>query len=295
MTTKRIHFSIIILFFSFSAFSQVDSTMKDSIEEIVIYEYDTLYYAPDTIFTSDTIYRVDTIFINKNKKKRNRKWIQTFKSIRKNYQFSIIPRSYSLVGGIFFNGKLEETLQSDSLYFQPNYNYSYSLQLSYNLLAFELLFGIGNSKLNEQFYYYNSYQTQISTSTISNNYDSLTVDEKIVVNTYYDNLNLYVLLGKRFDLNRRKLFFSFHGGCFADYLLKYEQGNTNISKDQVKNISLSFLFTPKLSIRLKRNFELYFAPYLKWPLNKSDKFPKNTLNEYGINLGVTFTPKEKTI
>ncbi len=56
MIAKQNCVTLILFLFSFSAFSQIDSLRRDSIEEIVIYEYDTIYFEPETIRKTDTIF-----------------------------------------------------------------------------------------------------------------------------------------------------------------------------------------------------------------------------------------------
>ncbi|MDF1549932.1 MAG: hypothetical protein P1P88_19050, partial [Bacteroidales bacterium] len=262
-------------------YSQTDSTFRDSIEEIIIYEYDTVYVEADTIRLTDTIFE-----IVKAKPKKKKKFVfPKLPSVNPRlYQFSIIPVSVGLSASSFVGGNFKEHEISDSISTQPVFNAAYLLHLNYNLINYNFSLNVGFSPFHEKYNFKNTYFSPSPTTSPPANYDSLQIYKEYVANYYYNYLNIYTLIGRDIPLND-KLIISVKGGFSADFLLEYKQGNTPVRNSDVRNFDFSLVLFPQLIYRIKRNFEFHLSPFYQFSLINDNKYPNTTFRKLGLDLG----------
>lgn len=282
MNFRRICIVIIQILFSVSTFSQIDSTFKDTVKEIIIYEYDTVYIAADTIWLTYTI--IDIEKTNTVKKKKFVFPRFSFKKLR-SFLFPIIPNSYGINVAPFVAGNLQEKIVSDSLSSQAVINTSFSMQMNYYSRKYILSIGAGFTPYHEKHHFQRTYySSNIQTNTFEP-YDSLLINMEYSADYYYNYLNLNVLFGRKLKLNK-KLFLNLNLGFTADYLIDYKQGNTNIPLSSVRKFDISFIISPHLVYKKnRRSFEFYLSPFYQHSILQDDKYPKTTFQKMGIEVG----------
>jgi len=276
MNFKRISIVIILVLLSIPAFSQVDSTFKDTIKEITIYEYDTVYVDSDTIRLTDTIFDI----IKSIPKKENK--FRLFLS-------SMVPNSIGVNLNTFIAGNLKEKKLSDSLLYQNVINYSFSFHINYVYNKYLLSIGIGLTPYHEKYHFKQTYYSLSGTNT-NGAYDSLLINNEYNAQYYYNYLNLNVLFGRKWKLNK-KWFLSLNAGFIADFLVGYKQGNTITSKSKLGKFDISIAFAPHLIYNYekhRRNFELYLSPFYQHSLLNDTKFPLTSFQKIGIGVGFKF-------
>jgi hypothetical protein len=283
MNLKRIYILWFLVSFSLSAFSQVESGLSDSINEITIYEYDTIYLQPDTIRLIDTI--VDIVKIpSTNQSQSNLK-----NSSSPNSLF-IIPNSIGINISPFFGGSMYDKNVSDSLYSKLIFNYAITGQINYQSKKYLLSIGIGLSPFKETHYFKTSTNHLIADST--GIYDSVMISNKSTYNYYINYLNFNVLIGRKWQINK-KWSVNFKIGCFTDFLLGYKQGNTNNPDSLVQKFNLSIGFSPGICYKAGKRIEFFISPFYQYSLFRKKEFPYTASQKTGIGLGFNINLKKR--
>ena len=282
MKAKRINVSLILVFISFSVFSQMDSTRRDSIEEIIIYEYDTIYIQPDTIRITDTIF--DII------KRDSLKVIEPdiSKKIKLKRYFSmkgILPKSMGFSVASFF--PINTQSPSDTLILQQVFNTAFKLHLNYYSKKYLLSIGVGYSPYHERFSGFDgSYSSNRDTVT-SGSYDSLQISNNYKVDYYYDYLSLDLILGRKFIINK-KIELNLNFGASTDFLIGYKQGNTSVSDSMLRKFDFSLYISPQIIYKINKKLEFRFSPFYHHAILDDKKHPYLLQQRVGIEAGLNF-------
>jgi len=267
MNSNRICTSLILLFFSISAFSQIDSTRRDSIEEIIIYEYDTIYIQPDTIRITDTIFEivkrdsVKTIKPNVSRNRSSGRGISLKGILPKSIGFSVAPFMF-----------LNENIPSDTLSSQSVFNANYNFQINYYSKKYLLSIGLGYSPYHERYSSSNKNYSSNQDTSLTGSYDSLLISNNYQINYYYNYLNINLLIGRKFSVSK-KLELSLNLGTSVDFLVGYSQGNTSVSDSLVKKYNLSLIFSPQLTYKIGQNLEFKLSPFYQRSVFEDRKYP----------------------
>jgi len=282
MKAKRIFVSLTLIFFSFSAFSQIDSTYKDSIEEIIIYEYDTIYIQPDTIRITDTIFDIikkDSLKVSNPQ--RNRKQ-------RSNGSYSMkgfLPRSIGLSVMPFMS--LNPQAPSDTLNPQLVFNMAYHFQLNYYTDKFSISYGMKYIPYHEQFRGHGTSYSSNQDTVNSGSYDSLLVNNNYQVDYYYHYLCLDLIIGRKFIISK-KLELNLNLGVSVDFLIGYKQGNTAVSDSMIRKTDFSLLVSPQIIYKINKKLEFKFSPYYQHAILKDKQYPYLFRQRAGIEAGFNF-------
>ena len=186
---------ILLLFihnYSVKAQDKNGSTINiDTISEKVIYEYDTVYVAPDTLKLTDTIvyYQVKSKSI---KEKKNLNFFVNLNPLQN------ISEKWSIgIGANAFIRELNNKNRTvDSFYVKKTINFSYEIHINYDLNRFRYSLGLGFASYHEQLEYQKILNLNNSFTSIGS-YDSLSVTNKCTATNYYQYLNVFFNLGKK--------------------------------------------------------------------------------------------------
>lgn len=283
MSFNRICITLILLFFSLSTFSQTDSTRRDSIEEIIIYEYDTVYIQPDTIRITDTIF--DIVKTDSIKKTNTNTPRRTRRRINEYTMKGFLPRSLglSIAPFVYINpGTLSDTLKP-----QQVFNMAYHFQLNYYTDKYMVSYRLAYSSYHERFGgKFNSYTSNQDTASFGT-YDSIRVVNNYQADYYYDYLSFDILLGRKFNIsNKFDLNLTF--GASAELLLNYRQGNTAVADSMVRKTNFSLIFSPQITYKISRKFEFKLAPYFQHAIFYEKKYPHSFRQRAGIEIGFNY-------
>jgi hypothetical protein len=283
MNFNRICILLILLFHSYSAFSQVDSIRRDSIEEIIIYEYDTVYIQPDTIRITDTVFDIVKVeSVKKTKPTRTRR------SRNRNRDYTMtgfLPRSicFSAMPFICINSKTP----SDSLEPEQITNLAYHFQLNYYTDRFLISYGLSYTTYHERFTgQYISFTSKIDTIT-SISYDSIKLTNNYRADYYYNYLGLDLIIGRKFIINKR-LYFNLTAGASASLLMGYKQGNTAVVDSMLRKTSFSIILSPQVTYKISRKFEFKLSPFYKHSIFYEEKYPYSFMQRAGIEIGFNY-------
>jgi hypothetical protein len=269
MNYKKICIIIILVLFSISAYSQIDSTFKDTIKEITIYEYDTVYLQPDTIRLTDTIIEMTiTKPVDED--------LSLFSSpVLNHWGVSIYP---------FIEGSNMEQKISDSLYSQTVINLSIYAHLDYQIKKFLLSFGLGFTPYHEKHHYRGTYYSSNIKLSTDGTYDSLLINKEYVSNYYFYYLNMNMLFGRKLKLTD-KLSLNLNAACIIDFLFGYKQGNTDKDVSSARKIDVSFAFVPQIVFKVGEKSEFFISPFYQHSLIQKNKSPYTSFQKMGIGLG----------
>jgi hypothetical protein len=273
MVFRKFCIVIIQILLSISAFSQVDSTFKDTLKEIIVFEYDTVYIEPDTIRITDTI----TTIIKTTEVKKKKEYSLAFLN-PKSIGFNLLP---------FFSGNLKNKNISDSLSYQTVINSSLSVQLNYYNKKYFFSIGLGFTPFHEKYQYTGTYYSVDGITDTTGTYDSLLINKEYTGDYYYQYLNLNILFGKKWNLNKRWNL-RLVAGFTSDFLLGYKQGNTKTMRSEIRKFDISIAFSPQIVYtykKRKQNFEIYISPFYQHSLLANNKYPYTTLQKMGIGVG----------
>jgi hypothetical protein len=261
--------------FSFSTISQIDS-----VKEITIYEYDTIYLQPDTIRLIDTV--IDIVKIPPINKKKS-----TFEAY---YPPHLILNSFGFHIYSYFAGNLIEERVTDSLYSKPVFNYAISGQINFQKKKLQISVGVGFAPFQEkQYFKYNSYVLKTDSTGMS---DSLLITNKSNYLYHINYLNLNVLIGRKWRVNK-KWTLSLDAGFFADILIGYKQGNTNKHSSLIQKVNLSFGLSPTFYYRERKKTEFFISPFYQHSIMHKKDFPYTTFQKIGIGAGFNIYFKKR--
>ena len=245
-----------------------NSVKPDSIVETIVYEYDTVYVAPDTLKLTDTI--VNYLRIPEKIKKHNL-----------SVGFSILP---------FISNPFNQVNAIDSFSNQKVFNYSLDVNIGYTLKNYIVSIGAGITPIHERLRYQSSHNVSTSSQVASASYDSLQVNYNCTADNYYDYFNAYLSIGRKW---RSK---NFDYGCnislITDILIDFKAFvpvspplENRIHSTSVRQLGFSAAVSPYLGYRFGKKLELFVAPFYKYTFNKDHRYPQNNLQNLGIGVG----------
>ncbi len=273
MDFRKFIIVIIQILLSTTAFSQIDPVSKDSLNEVTIYEYDTVYLEPDTIRVTDTI----TTIIKATEVKKKKAYSLAFLA-PKSIGFNLLP---------FISGNLKNKSISDSLSYKTVFNTSFSVQLNYYNKKYLFSIGAGFTPFHEKYQYSGTYYSTDGETDTTGTYDSLLINKKYTAEYYYQYLNLNILFGKKWKLNK-KWNLRLVTGFTTDFLFAYKQGNSETMSSEIRKFDVSIYLSPQIVYnykKRKRNFEVYLSPFYQHSLLGNNKYPYTTFQKMGIGVG----------
>lgn len=276
MNIKVLLIAVAQLCIAVSSFSQIDSTFKDSIEEIVIYEYDTVYLAVDTIHITDTVVNI----VKQNETHKNAaistKNNSFFKGIKPNFvEVFVAP----FASGNFGDKKLSDSLSSVAVL-----NFSYFLKLNYSLNNYILTFGLGFTPYHEKYTFRRDYYSSNKELSPDGIYDSLLINKAYIENIYCNYLNFSLLLKRQWSLNPNISILLKAGGV-ADILLQYSQETNNVDASTIRNFDFSAIIGFELSYKFSKKIEVYLSPIYQHSLLNDHLNPSTSFQKAGLGLG----------
>ena len=257
--------------FNITASAQIPEENKtniDTLKENIIYEYDTIYLAPDTVRITDTIYHLLPLQIKK-------------------HHFSIeavfVPYFYSSFNSQFF---------SDTLLVKNNLNYNFTLNLVYEKNRYLFSAGIGFSPFHEHL----SKTTSTLSSTSATNgqqlYDSLLIINDCTTENYYNYLGLQLMIGRKWTY--RKLNFELKTYLITNLLLNYKayyptsEPENEIRKSDVLQSVYSVCVSSGFGYQFTKRIGLNISPFYSYSFSNRHKFPRRAFQSIGIGVGVKF-------
>lgn len=289
MLAKKTCLLLVGLLINFLAISQVETSISDTIVEEIIYEYDTIYLETDTIKLVDTIYIepdtvriIDTVF-----QKPERKY--TNKNVKRFFKRHFVVRKPEIVSFEYntFLGEFNDKMINDSVLSKRTLGQSLAGQFDYPICGLLFSIGLEYSFLNEKQSYQSISLTSSKENSVDGNYDSLAVNNSYNAEYYYRYLGLYLYLGKQWEVNQ-KLALGFSFGVNSSFLSDYEQGNTSVSKNELKDFILSANTSFKATFMLSKYVGVYFKPFYQYSFFTETKYPSSFTQRLGVGLGLSF-------
>jgi hypothetical protein len=246
---------------------QKNTISRDSIPEIIVYEYDTVYVAPDTIRYTDTIVHL----------------IPVITSVR-------IPKTET---GVFFTpfitGISNSNLKSDSLTLHATVNYHGGIRFTRYTSHFAWYLQAGYESVHSKLYYTNSYSTK--DDELSGVYDSLQVSGNYKINNYYDYFYMQPGFGKRWELKR--FVFSLYAYGLYSFLYKHTDTDTyserlqnELSINSVQKTSWSAGAQIDFGFRITSRILFHIAPTYQYKFNAKNFYPLGDSHRLGVTSGV---------
>ena len=290
MNYRKICFFILPLIFSTTVFSQVTPSLRDTIKETIIFEYDTVYLKPDTIRMTDTILNI----IHSKPVKKPKPLFHNFSFFSRGqttytgsaFTSTFLPNSIGIAIVPFVAGNPTKEHVSDSLTTQPLINVSFCLKLNY-MLGKRSIFsvGAGFTPFHEMQHSQRTYYARVPDSNRTDAYDSLLIREERTYNYYYNFLNLYLLYGRKWNVTDN-LYVSINAGCTVDLLLDFKQGHTNRQPSETGKFYISLIISPSLSYKLSNNIEFCLSPFYQHSLGVDKKYPHSFFQKTGVEAGI---------
>jgi hypothetical protein len=280
MNLKGVCLAISQFLLVFSAFSQMDSTFKDSIKEITVYEYDTVYVEPDTIRLTDTI--IDVIKINTQKGKEHSSNFSFSKFI--SFFSPIVPNSIGINISAFAAGYFRNERIFDTIVSQAIVDWAFSAQMNYEYKKYLFSLGAGYTSYHEKQSYVGYFSSTSTPTEIPGLTDSVLITKIYSLNYYYNYSNLYALIGRKWEL-ARKWNFCLSAGIFTEFLSNFKQGNTSVMKSIVQKFNISITINPRITYHASQRMDLYLSPFYQHSFLQQENYPSNIFQKAGISLG----------
>lgn len=295
MNIKRLCVTLSYAVYSIILFSQETSSLRDTLNEVIVFEYDTVYLKPDTLRVTDTIVEIEKAVSSGKKKSSFNRFFSKISSqsfltnnaLLTGHSFlsHITPNSISFGVAPYINGNESSVTTANATNSQSVVNKSFALLWNYNYSNFVLSVGTGFTRYHEkQQELLTYYSANIQTNT-HEPYDSLFVTDNISSDYYYNYLNVYALFGYSWVFNK-KLSLLLSGGFVTDFLIGYKQGNTNNpSSSVIRKTDVRAAFAPSLNYKITRNFGLFVAPFYQRSLVNDKKYPYSSFQKMGVGAG----------
>ena len=241
---------------------ETDSLSQELVPEIIVYEDDTIFVAPDTILVIDTI--VHYVKIKEP-----------------------VLRSKRELGIIITNNFNSFDKQIDSIALRANPGYRLGIQFITYKQHFAWYIHVGYESVHNRINFKDSYEG--TGEEVGGVYDSLTITSSYEINDYLDLLYLQLGIGKRWG--SKKIIFSVY--TYGMYAFLYKQTSLDHFFENVPN-ELSVVSTIKnnfslgirsdLGCKLTSNFIFHIGPSFQYRINNK----KSTLFGSSGILGVTY-------
>lgn len=255
--------------------AQVDNhqSMKlDTIKETIIYEYDTIFVAPDTIRMVDTIVNYQSVKPVSIK-------TQTDKALHWSVGTAVLPVFYN-----FF-----EDHKTDSFYIKHNVGTGAELILRASAKKYFYMLRLGLIPIHEEMANQNIYLTSVKQNSAY--YDSLSVTNNCISNNYYNYLSFAASLGRKWG--EGKLYFSFHLSILTDILVKHDAILPVITKERIADTSINkfswgVAVNPCVGYVLSKRLEIFLSPYYRYSFFQRNKYPNSDLQILSAATGLHF-------
>jgi hypothetical protein len=290
-------FSLIISFICicFSAFSQANPSSSDTLKEVVVYEYDTVYLQPDTLRITETIVQIEkqakdgekpsaiTQLFSRNFSRSV--WTNIHLLGGRSFLAHVTPNYLSFGIAPYINQSGNAITLSDSFASKLVINTCFSLLWNYAFGNFVMSLGPGFIRYHDKLQMHTSrFSTDYQTSN-SNTFDSILLTTNANSDLYYNYLKIYTLVGYKFTLNK-KLSLLFNGGFETDILVGYKQGHANNpALAAIRKYDIHAVIYTSLAYKLARNLELYISPFYQRSLVTDNKYPFTNVQKIGVGMG----------
>jgi hypothetical protein len=245
-----------------------DTLLTDSVPEIIVYEDDTLYVAPDTIRITDTIVHL----------------------IKEKVPIRLRKNELGINFTPFFTGFSGLSLQSDSLTLHTTINYRSGIQFSYYTRHLAWYVQAGYESVHNRIDYSHSYMA--TGEDVSGVYDSLFIKSKHEINNYFDFLYVQLGLGKRWEFKRYTL--SIY--TLAMYSFMYKQACAEVY-DDLTEVELSPDSRQKSSVLAGLQFDLgykvtpslllHVVPTYQYKFMSEKKYSQGDTHRMGVTFGMS--------
>lgn len=263
-----------IIIYSFS-YAQIETNVNDTIIEEIIYEYDTIYMAPDTIWIIDTVYMpIEKADLKKARKKVFKKTLHNLTP------YSIGFETTFLLAGNFTNRKFNDSINVDYLL-----NQSYSVHIDYLFGEFLVSAGVGYLPFREKHHFSSSSYLSNEELSPSGNYDSIQITQNYNAEYYYDFINAFLLIGKQWNINK-KFSFALQAGLSVDILRTFKQGQLDIGNYKPPELNYSAQINTTICYKVNKNFEIFISPQYQRALNNRKEIPITLSQKTGIGVGI---------
>lgn len=254
----------------------------DTVKETIIYEYDTLFVAPDTIRLTDTIYRYQQQLNNKPVIRHR------FDILNKINLFSGLSDKWSAGIGFYsyLSGLTDHTI--DSLSIKQTLNFDFEFHVNYQPNKMRYTVGIGYRPVHEQLQYLGS--TSIYNKDISSGIrDSSLIGGNCSSKNYYSCFQLFFNIGRSWGSKR--IFFVLDARFSGAYLINYKAilpglEPSKISSAMVDKYRINVGLYPSIGYKLQENLSISLVPFCAFSPNNTNKYPAGERIMVGIGLRV---------
>jgi hypothetical protein len=262
---------VILIAFLFKTFtinaqaSEKNVVKPDTITETIVYEYDTVYLAPDTIKLIDTIVN----YLPAKKKLKPYNWT--------------IGISFAPFISSAFNG--QNVIDSFSLKQKLNYGIDFNVRLIKKGVIYGM--DVGITPIREQLVF--QYSSQASQQNNADIYDSLRISNNCTSTNYFNYLNANLFIGKKW--RKANVFYGMNACFLTNILLGYKallpinNPDNKIPSSMVKKLGFGVALNPNIGYRIGKNWEFYLSLLYRYTLNKESKYPQSNLRYMDIALG----------
>ena len=279
--------AFLFLINNLSTFGQIhdETHLKlDTIPETIIFEYDTVYLAPDTLKQVDTIVHYQQLKQNNTLQKKNFKFLENF-NILKGFN-----EHWSLGVGFntYLDGLLDKSLLLDSVSVRKLINYSFEVHLNYKVNQFIYSIGLGYSPVHEQFQA-QSINGQNSSIAGNGSYDSLQIKSNCLTTNYYHYLNVFLNVGKKWG--HGNVFFVLNSNLTCDILINSSallpfNPPLKVNSSSIQKIGLKIGINPYIGFKFLKNSEFSLGPFCNYSVLHSQKYPVVNQFIFGIGLKI---------
>jgi hypothetical protein len=249
----------------------------DTVRETVVYEYDTVYVAPDTLRLVDTLVH----FLPEEKKVTPE--IKPIPAPVKTYHWAL---------GFFFSpslsGMLDRGPVMDSSSTERVVNMGYHVQVQVGIGKWIYHLAAGWSPIHERIHFNEQYFT--TGNYVSGVYDSLYVKSEAVIDNYYDYLTASLGLGRKWETRKFSYFcqasfgVAFLTGHRASFLVNH-QLNTALPASSIRTTDYSVAIDAGIAYKFSKRISWQVAPYYQHTIASVGKHPFGNLQILGIRTG----------
>lgn len=252
---------------SVSAQVQNPDSTRDSLNETIIYEYDTVYVAPDTIRMTDTVVNYLPSPVKPSMNTRSH-W-----AIAVNYS----P---------YISNFIEHVSPSDSFSVSKTINHETDIQCQYRFHKYLLSFALGYSFLQERIDY--KYDHLTTSENVSGIYDSLLIKSSGSIHNNYEYINLTVDLGRIWQRDNFNFFCNLR--IKAAFLM---MNNSMLPDNYIKRTELqktAYLGSIQAGVAysLTKNIQWQLSPFFQYCFSEAQRYPLGNRQVIGLSTGLIF-------
>jgi hypothetical protein len=282
---KSYYILFVLIFFGKQLTIAQSNTEKifanDTIKETIIYEYDTVFIAPDTLKMVDTLVHFLPAELKPGKISES--------------PSTTLPIKNQWAIGLYFSttmsGLLDRGPAMDSLSLNRVLNQEYHLQFQLCTDKWIFLLTAGWNPLHEQIHFKDQYAT--TDNYTSGIYDSLLIKSNAVIDNYYDYLSISFGLGRKWETNN----FSFF--CYASFMTELLMGqraifpvdhqiDTAIPVSLIRKTDFSISVHPGMAYKFSKKINWLISPYYQYSFSPTGKHPYGNLKTIGMSTGFLF-------